>query len=53
MTETEVHVTSGRVGRGLTWSTASNLLLRIGNLGVSMIVARLISPTEFGVLRWP
>lgn len=49
MSNTDTRHTSSRVRRGMTWSTTSNLLLRLGNLGVSMIVARLISPTEFGV----
>lgn len=39
----------GRVGRGLGWSTASNLVLRMGNLLVSVVMARLIAPEQFGV----
>jgi O-antigen/teichoic acid export membrane protein len=38
-----------RVGRGLGWSTASNLVLRIGNFAMSLIMARLIAPEQFGV----
>ncbi len=37
------------VRRGLGWSTISNLLLRVGNFGVSLIMARLIAPDQFGV----
>ncbi|HLT60056.1 MAG TPA: oligosaccharide flippase family protein, partial [Microlunatus sp.] len=37
------------VGRGLGWSTLSNLVLRVGNFVVSLIMARLIAPEEFGV----
>src|SRR5690606_8689563 len=36
-------------GRGLGWSTLSNLVLRVGNFVVSLIMARLIAPEEFGV----
>ena len=38
-----------RVGRGLGWSTTSNLILRIGNFTMSLIMARLIAPDQFGV----
>ena len=38
-----------RIGHGLGWSTASNLVLRMGNLLVSIIMARLIAPEQFGV----
>ena len=37
------------VRRGLAWSTASNIVLRIGNLAVGIIMARIIAPEEFGV----
>lgn len=40
---------AGRISRGLGWSTASNLTLRVGNFCVSLIMARLIAPNEFGV----
>lgn len=41
---------SGRmVRRGLMWSTASNMVLRVGNLLVGIILARLIAPEAFGV----
>ena len=37
------------VRRGLAWSTASNIVLRVGNLLVGIIMARIIAPEEFGV----
>lgn len=40
---------SGRVGRGLGWSTFGNMTLRIGNFLVSILIARLIAPEQFGV----
>ncbi|GAA1822240.1 oligosaccharide flippase family protein [Microlunatus capsulatus] len=49
MTAVAVEPTTGRVGRSLGWVTAGNLMLRIGNFGVSIIMARLIAPEEFGV----
>jgi lipopolysaccharide exporter len=39
----------GKVRRGLAWSTASNVLLRLTNLAVGIIMARLIAPEAFGV----
>jgi len=41
--------TGSRVGRGLVWSTASSIILRAGGLLVSIIMARLIAPDQFGV----
>ena len=42
--------TTGRaVRRGLAWSTASNIVLRVGNLLVGIVMARLIAPEEFGI----
>ena len=38
-----------RIGRGLGWSTASNITLRIGSVLISVLMARLIAPEEFGV----
>jgi lipopolysaccharide exporter len=38
-----------RVGRGLGWSTTSNLIIRIGNFALSLVMARLIAPDQFGV----
>lgn len=40
---------STRIGRGLGWSALSNLVLRVGNFAVSILVARLIAPEQFGV----
>ena len=38
-----------RIARGLGWSVVANAGLRIGNLLVSMLMARLIAPEQFGV----
>ncbi|MDQ4504338.1 oligosaccharide flippase family protein [Sinomonas sp. ASV322] len=38
-----------RVRRGLAWSSASNLLLRVGSLAVGIVLARLLAPDQFGV----
>lgn len=40
---------AGKVGRGLGWGMTSNLVIRVGNFGVSILVARLVAPAEFGV----
>jgi lipopolysaccharide exporter len=39
----------GRVRRGLVWSTANNVGLRLGSLGLSIVLARLLAPEDFGV----
>jgi O-antigen/teichoic acid export membrane protein len=46
---TQTNSTAQRVGRGLGWSTTSNLVLRTGNFTMSLIMARLIAPDQFGV----
>lgn len=38
-----------RVSRGLGWSTAGNLVMRLGNFLISILVARLLAPDQFGV----
>lgn len=38
-----------RIRRGLAWSALNNILLRVGNLGLSIVLARLLMPAEFGV----
>ncbi len=38
-----------KAGRGFAWSTVSSLVLRVGNFGVGIIMARLLAPEEFGV----
>jgi lipopolysaccharide exporter len=38
-----------RIGRGLGWSLMSTLALRIGNLFLSIVVARLVAPQAYGV----
>lgn len=40
---------AGRLRRGFAWSTVSNIVGRIGNLVVGIILARLIAPEAFGV----
>ncbi len=40
---------ASHVGRGLGWSTAGNITLRIGSVLISILMARLIAPDEFGV----
>lgn len=37
------------VSRGLGWSVASSLGLRLGNVALSIVVARLVAPQEYGV----
>ena len=39
----------GVIRRGLIWSTASNMVLRVSNLLVGIIMARVIAPEAFGV----
>jgi lipopolysaccharide exporter len=38
-----------RVRAGALWNAASNVLLRLGNILVLAVVARIVSPTELGV----
>lgn len=38
-----------RVRSGLAWSTANNVVLRIGSLLVTVVVARLLAPRDIGV----
>lgn len=40
---------AGDVGRGIAWSTVSNLVLRLGSLATGIVLARLLSPEQFGV----
>jgi O-antigen/teichoic acid export membrane protein len=40
---------SGRVGRALRWSTTGTLVVRLGNLGLGIAIARIVSPEEFGL----
>lgn len=37
------------VRQGLAWSAASNLVLRLGTLVLGIVLARLLTPEEFGV----
>lgn len=46
---TTVEPTLGRaVKSGLTWSALNSLLLRLGSLTVGIVLARLLTPAEFG-----
>ncbi|GHH72622.1 oligosaccharide flippase family protein [Promicromonospora soli] len=40
---------SGQVARALRWSTTGTLVVRLGNLGLGIVVARIVSPEEFGL----
>jgi lipopolysaccharide exporter len=40
---------SSSVRRGALWVVASNLLLRLANVGVTAVVAHILSPHDFGV----
>lgn len=37
------------IGRGVVWATAGNIMMRVGGLGVTAMVARILSPHDFGV----
>lgn len=46
------HSTAGLGGalkRGIAWSTADTVLLRLGQFGMSIVIARLVAPKQFGV----
>jgi O-antigen/teichoic acid export membrane protein len=38
-----------QVRRGLAWSTLNNLVLRLGSLALGIVLARLLTPQQFGV----
>jgi lipopolysaccharide exporter len=40
---------SASVRRGALWVVASNLLLRLANVGITAVVAHILSPHDFGV----
>ncbi|MFD7310146.1 oligosaccharide flippase family protein [Promicromonospora sp. NPDC059942] len=40
---------SGRVGNALRWSTTGTVVVRLGNLGLGIVIARIVSPEEFGL----
>lgn len=42
-------IRSGTVRTGLAWSAVSTVALRLGSLAVSVVLARLLTPSEFGV----
>lgn len=37
------------IGRGLAWSAANNLTIRVGNVLVGVLLARLLDPESFGI----
>jgi lipopolysaccharide exporter len=49
MSAVETTVSVGRISRGFGWSTASNFVLRLGSFAISIVMARLIAPDQFGV----
>jgi PST family polysaccharide transporter len=42
-------LSSRRMGKAALWSAANSFLLRLGQLGVGVVSARLIAPDQFGV----
>lgn len=40
---------SGRVGRSIAWSAAGSAIMRVGQLLVGIVAARLLAPEQFGV----
>ncbi|WP_454851949.1 oligosaccharide flippase family protein [Promicromonospora soli] len=40
---------SGQVARALRWSTTGTVAVRLGNLGLGIVIARIVSPEEFGL----
>jgi lipopolysaccharide exporter len=38
-----------RVKRAIVWSTVNNLLLRVGNLILGIVLARMLAPADFGI----
>ncbi|GAA4675492.1 oligosaccharide flippase family protein [Phytohabitans rumicis] len=42
------HEFVSKIKKALVWSTVNNLLLRFGNLGLGIILARLLAPEDFG-----
>lgn len=45
----DVSTLSGQVARALRWSTTGTLVVRLGNLGLGIVIARIVSPEEFGL----
>jgi PST family polysaccharide transporter len=40
---------AGTVGRGLAWSFVNNLVSRVGQLAVGIVLARVLAPRDFGL----
>jgi lipopolysaccharide exporter len=49
VTTSEGTITSASVRTGLVWSTASNMVIRVANLAIGIVMARLLAPEAFGV----
>ena len=49
MTGDDVTGLRGPVRRGLAWSAVSNIVLKLGNLAFGILLARLLTPEQFGV----
>jgi lipopolysaccharide exporter len=46
---TESEEIGGRVRRGVAWSLLNNLTLRVGTFAVSIALARILAPEDFGI----
>lgn len=49
MTDKITAVKRATAARGFGWSASANIALRLGNFGISVIMARLLVPEQFGV----
>jgi O-antigen/teichoic acid export membrane protein len=38
-----------KAGRGLRWSLVGNLVIRIGSFAIGLVLARLLTPADFGI----
>jgi PST family polysaccharide transporter len=48
-TDETVAEIGAKAGRGLSWSLVGTLVLKVGNFAVSLVVARLLLPADYGV----
>ncbi|MBO0885589.1 MAG: oligosaccharide flippase family protein, partial [Mycobacterium sp.] len=46
---TDSEVSGGRVGKSVAWSALNAMVLRLSQFLVGVLVARLVSPHEYGV----
>src|SRR5271165_4803345 len=49
MTKSDVRPLASRVRRGALWNLATTLVLRLANIGLTAVVARILAPRDFGV----